>query len=386
MMSRLRIFVSSSGLSTLYMSIYARKSYEKGQVDLLFIDALALKPSQRELIYEAAQYHSFEGIFDLSRSLDEASSQVPGKIKQLTRKLKTHAVIKPIYDFLYSYKLKQEDQQHLHDVMAIAGDYLTQGYESVELLLQPVLHLNPSLIHKFPEATIRFFEHGLGDYLDLESKRHPEAHFHCVFAEELKKYHEQIGRTTDRITPLLGHRGFEELDAPFLQLFPQLGSIVLPSGKPIALIATQALAQFQVDPGFWDFFFSSCLKQIESPQDYIFLIKPHPRQEADVLEEMKYFFERKSLEVILWEDPALKSLNMEILFDKLKDQVSHVFSPFSSTLFYLSKLYPDEGIRYYYSLHSLIPFLQHTPELYKDRWKTLHPYLKHVFGQNAIEM
>ena len=384
--NKLRVFVSSSGLSTLYMAIYGRNSHQQGQTDLLFIDALALKPSQRELIYQAAQYHSFQGIFDLSRSLDENSSQVPGRIKQLTRKFKTHSVVKPIYDWLYAYKLRQEDLQHMHELVAVAGNFLNDSYASVELLLQPVLHVNKALLTKFPEAQVRYFEHGLGDYLDWKPEPTTQASFHCVFAEELSTYFGYKGEQTPNAIPLLGEKGFSELDSPFSQIFPQIQLAKIPKGKPVILLATQALAQFQVDTAYWDHFFTLCLNYIENPETAVFLLKPHPRQEPHVLVQMKHFFERKGLEIIIWEDPEVKSLNLEILFDALKEQVTHVFTPFSSALFYLSKLYPDRGIGFHYSLDSLSDFTQHTPDLYKKRWQSLRPYLKQVFGKNTIEM
>lgn len=386
MAKKLRIFVSSSGLSTLYMAIYGRNSYQSGQTDILFIDTLALKPSQRELIYQAAQYHSFEGVFDLSRSLEESSSQVPGRIKQLTRKFKTYPVIKPIYDWLYAYKLRQEDQQHLQELLAIAGDVFNDSYSKVELLLQPVLHINSALMTKFPQAKVRYFEHGLGDYLDWKPGRNSETTFHCVFAEELSSYLEQKGEEAPQVIPLLGEKGFAALDSPFPQIFPQMLAASVPKGKPVVLLATQALAQFQVEAAYWDYFFDLCLTYIEQPEAVTFLLKPHPRQEPDMLARMKRFFKSKDLELIIWEDPAVKSLNLEILFDTLKEQVTHVFTPFSSTLFYLSKLYPDREIGYYYSLDSLSSFVQHTPDLYKKRWRSLNPYLKQVFGRNTIEM
>lgn len=386
MASKLRVFVSSSGLSTLYMAIYGRNSYQSGQTDILFIDALALKPSQRELIYQAAQYHFFQGIFDLSRSLDENSSQVPGRVKQLTRKLKTHSLVKPVYDWLYAYKLRQEDHQHMHELVAVAGDFLNNTYASVELLLQPVLHVNAALLSKFPQAQVRYFEHGLGDYLDWKPDLTSKARFHCVFAEELNTYFVHKGEETPHAIPLLGEKGFSDLDSPFSQIFPQIQSVSLPAGKPLILFATQALAQFQVDVAYWDHFFSLCLSYIENPEACLFLLKPHPRQEPHVLIQMKHYFERKGLEVIIWDDPEVKSLNLEILFDTLKDQVTHVFTPFSSALFYLSKLYPDQKIGFYYSLDSLSSFTQNTPDLYKKRWQRLRSYLKQVFGKHTIEM
>jgi len=96
----LRIFLSSSGLSTLYLSIYARQSAKGGETDLFFIDALSLKPSQRDLMLQAVAHHSYEQIYDLSRPMGETVTMVPSRRKQLTRQLKTKVGFKQVYHFL----------------------------------------------------------------------------------------------------------------------------------------------------------------------------------------------------------------------------------------------------------------------------------------------
>ncbi len=386
MSNTLRIFLSSSGLSTLYLSIYARQSAKGGETDLFFIDALSLKPSQRDLILQAAAHHSYEQIYDLSRPVEETSTMVPNRRKQLTRQFKTRAGFKQVYDFLYKYKLMQEDQKHVQTLHKHAGKYLLQKYERVELHLQPVLHLNRAFQKLFPKAQMRFFEHGLGDYLDFDVTMKLGDLFHCVFASQLKHYYNQTGRKSDYIFPVISAKGFFDPDLELSSLFPQLQEIEVPWDQHIALIAVQALEQFQVDLAYWNHFLDLCLQRIEDPEDLLFLVKPHPRQEPEVVARVSHYLEEKGLSVQVWDKPELRSLNMEILFSVLIDRVKYVFSPFSSTVFYLSELYPSNLVQYFYSLQSIFPFTSKTPALYIQRWKDLHPYLQEVFGKRITEM
>jgi len=382
----LRIFLSSSGLSTLYLSIYARQSAKGGETDLFFIDALSLKPSQRDLMLQAVAHHSYEQIYDLSRPMGETVTMVPSRRKQLTRQLKTKVGFKQVYNFLYKYKLMQEDRMHMRTLHDRAGKYLQQEYERVELHLQPMLHLNRAFQKLFPKAQVRYFEHGLGDYLDFDVKMKQGDLFHCVFASSLKHYYNQTGRKSDHIFPVVSTKGFLDPALDLDSLFPQLQEIDVPRDQHIALIAVQALEQFQVEPKYWDHFLDLCVERIDDPEDLLFLVKPHPRQDPDIVARICQYLEGKGLSVLVWDKPELRSLSMEILFSILTDQVKYVFSPFSSTVFYLSELYPSSSIQYYYSLQSVLPFTTNTPELYVKRWKSLHPYLQEVFGKRAVEM
>ncbi len=382
----LRIFISSSGLSTLYLSINARQTARDEHVDIFFIDALSMKSSQKELIFQAASHHHYDEIFDMSIPLEEGASHIPNRRKQLTRRLKTRTGFKQLYHLLYKYKLREEDRTHIQTLQGKAGDYLDRDYQQIEIHTQPVLQLNRAFKRLFPSARMHYFEHGLGDYLDVDSKLVDGDTFHCVFAHELKDYYSQTGRKTAFISPLLSSEGFLHPDLPMLELFSQLQRIDIPKDKYIALIAVQPLEQFQVDPAYWDHFLSLCLEKIEDLEDVLFLVKPHPRQDQEIVRRISEFLLQRGIDVVLWDQPSLRSLNMEILFHVIANRVRYVFSPFSSSVFYLSQLYQSSHIKYYYSLQSIFPYTTHTPELYIQRWNSLHPYLQEVFGKHAEEM
>lgn len=386
MAKNLRIFIGTSGLSALYQSIYAKNTRTTDDRDLFIVDALALKPSQKEPILQAIQHHHFDWVLDMSLALEEAATQVPGFRKRLTRKLKTLPVFKQVYDALYRRQEATQSTRLLERLLAKNPDPFHATYQSVKLHTQPIVQLNPSVLRKYPEAEIRYFEHGLGDYLDVEAKIQPGVKFHCIFDQELRAHRQKNGKAFEFIQPVVGEMGFLQEGLNFEAYFPKINEIKIPSEKPIVLLATQALRQFEVGDAFWLKFLDLCLEKVEEPEKYSFLIKPHPRQEKDVLERISAHLEKKGLEVILWQNPELKSLHLELIFRKMHQQVAFVFSPFSSAVFYLARLYPGQQTRYYYGIKALFEFTANTPAMYVRRWRELEPLLEDVFGTRAEQL
>ena len=243
------------------------------------------------------------------------------------------------------------------------------------------------MANHYKGAEVRYFEHGLGDYLDTEKQFQDGEYFHCVFAEGLEAYYQKNGKAFAAIRSAVEKECFLAPDLLLDQYFPQINDIKIEGDKPIVLLASQATEQFKVDSkAFWEHFLGLCLQQIEEPRNYTFLVKPHPRQDGQVLYDICAFLREKGLEVVLWEQPELRSFHMEILFRGMYERVKYVFSPFSSTVFYLSQLYPTAAIEYYYSLQSIFPYSQNTPEIYLNRWKDLYELVQGALSKQAIEM
>lgn len=382
----LRIFISTSGLSALYQSIYAKNTRGLHDRDLFIIDALALKPSQKEPILQAIQHHRFDWVVDMSFSLEESASQVPSLKKRLTRKLKILPGFKQVYDFLYEKQQAGQGNQLLQTLIGKNAQAFELSYQNVQLHTQPAVKLNDSILQKYPKAEIRYFEHGLGDYLDVESKIKEGITFHCVFDRELAAFRKKKGLPYDFVAPVVGEEGFLQKDIKLETYFPEINNITIPSEKPLILIATQALKQFEVSDDFWITFMDLCLEKIAHPEKFTFLIKPHPRQEKEVLDKIAEYLNSKELDVVMWDSPDLKGLHMEVIFRRLHAQVQYVFSPFSSAVFYLSRLYPGQQIQYFFGLNPLFEFTGNSPQMYVNRWKELYPLLKEVFGSHVSEL
>lgn len=384
---QLRIFLTSSCIATVYMSIYARQTKRRGQTDVLILDALALKPSHRELILQAAKLHKYHQVEDFSLENSEEATVVPSFNKHLTRTLKTQPGFKQVYNFLYYFHLKKVNRDHRKKLRKLFDPQFFE-MEEVDLIMQPVLHLHLPLRKLFPGAQVRLFEHGIGDYLDLAKKLKPGDLFHCVFDEPFRHFLMRRGRDSFEIYAAVPEDSFEKASRRFTRIFPQLKALrpQAPPKKKVAILAMQSLEEFFIPPAFWDTFIDLCISRIPDPSEVHFLVKPHPRQSAQALEGISLYFTENGYSFEIWDSPAIRSLSLEILFQVWLPYVKYVFSPFSSSVFYLSYLYPSKEIAYYYSLESIYPFTYRTPDLYKNRWTTLQEYIREVFGANAIEL
>ena len=141
----------------------------------------------------------------------------------------------------------------------------------------------------------------------------------------------------------------------------------------LVLIATQPLEEFRIPVAYWEHFLSLCLEKIAHPENYTFLLKPHPRQSEASVQQICEYLEHKGLSYERMEAPSLRNLSLEILFAGLTHAVEYVFSPYSSSVFYLSVLYPQASIQYFYSLQSVLAHADAAPELYTvsagERWR-----------------
>ncbi|MEM6262688.1 MAG: polysialyltransferase family glycosyltransferase [Bacteroidota bacterium] len=384
-MSRLRIFVCSANISALYQSVYAHSTFQTGDRDLLVIDALALKPSQQAAIKQAAQLHSEFQLYDFSSTKVEGASAVPSTRKQWTRRLKTRPGFKQVYDFLHQFKLAAEDKEAQQRLTSAIPE-LTQSWDEVQVFRQPVLHLNRPLEALLPQAVIHHIEHGLGDYLDILKGEKSAYPFLCLFADAFGPFLEKQGKNPAFIQSYVSPEAFRMAAKRFPEIYSQVGAAAqLVTGKA-ALLCLQSLEEFLVDEAFWPHFFDRCLEKITAPEQVQFLIKPHPRQSPAVLTRIQQYFDQKGLAATFLDSPEFQSLSIEVLFQAWAGKVKYVFSPFSSSVFYLSYLYPDADITYGYSLRSLEGFTQRTPQLYLDRWAEVAPALKEVFGQRVEEV
>jgi hypothetical protein len=387
MVPNVRIFLVSSPLTTALMAGYAQRTQQTGDQDMLLIDALLLSESQVATIRQAASLHSFSGIYDFSLRSQEGVSRAPSSLKQLTRKLKTRPFFKQIYDFLYGFKLRAEDRKYWEHIQQKVPQ-LEPYTEPSAIHSQPSLHLNRILQKKYPQASLVYFEHGLGDYLDVRRDVSAPAAFCCLFAESYRSFWEARGGKEKFIQPVLGPDGLGGMKEQLLGAFPVTEQIAreIPSGRSLVLILPQPLEQQKIALDFWEHFLQLSVNQLEEPAKHLFLIKPHPLQGPESIATIEAFFEDRGLAFQWLDSPAVRSLNIELFYPLLEPQLKAVFSPFSSAVFYLPLLFPNPNILFGYSLEALRDFDQHTPQLYLDRWKMLEPYVSEVFGAGSVDI
>ena len=382
---RVRFFVTTSCLNTTFLSLYVREQSAPNDLDILLIDRIPVRPSSRESIIQASNLHSFDHFYDLSVLKEEESSFRPSTRKKWTRKLKSKPGFKQVYDGLYKRKLKALHQSwnELLDEKLAGIDF---SNAEVEICSQAVMQLTPVLRKRFPNATIHFFEHGLGDYLDIQNQVGTADTYNCVFGETYSSYLSTRGVENQFVKTFCPD--FHASSSEFHRNFPQVTDAFsqLPKTKKWILLCTQPLEEFHIPNKYWDDFFALMEKQLPKDESYLILIKPHPRQAMDVCQYLLDMLNASRHEARIWDHPESRMLSLEILFAWMEEQVDYVFSPFSSSIFYLSMLYPGTGTKFYYSVESLEPYLSVVPELIRKRWAELRIGIENIFSSEARDM
>src|ERR1044072_691181 len=128
-LSNLRIFVTTSHISTVYMTLLAKATSAPETTDILLIDTGTRRKELLTLIHATAAFHPWKLVHDFSTVVEEMHDFKPTLRKTATRKIKTWPLLKQIYNGLLKRYLKKRDA----------------GYQNELLnLLQPFLNANSS--------------------------------------------------------------------------------------------------------------------------------------------------------------------------------------------------------------------------------------------------
>lgn len=201
----LRVFLASSHLGTLLITVYARRTAQVGTLDVLLIDHAPKKDSLRKTIMDTSGLHNWHAVYDLSVPLHEQTDLQPGLRKKLTRKFKSHPLVRPVYAVLLKrYIRKMQLQQEKLIRETLDPSLLTSSHQELGLLQETAL--NEALMRVFPKAQVRYFEHGLSDYM-LYEQHHCNAPFHCVFGEAFRSWIQSRGRHFENVAPLFSVNG-----------------------------------------------------------------------------------------------------------------------------------------------------------------------------------
>lgn len=372
----LRIFLSTSHLSTLFMALHAKKTRTQECKDILIVENAQIKKSLLKLIHETTSIHKWDEIHDFVSITSDNENTKPTLRKTLTRKLKTKPIAKQIYNSLYDVILKNKTKSFKEKLQTIFKNIPRS--ESVELNLLTQTFMNPILLEMFPKASVRYFEHGLGDYLHSENLK---GKFICLFSEQYKKYLSEKKLKNDFIFPSASFEDFKNIGANLIQQ----NSILVPfKEKPACiLIIMESVDMYNVKNNFWEEYLAKCVGHISNPTDHTFIIKPHPAQSHESIQITKSFFEKKNLKFKLLDSPELSGMSIEYLFPLWKENTKHVFALFSSSLFYLSVLYPEPHIIYHYSYEFMKKNIGNAPEQFKQHFLGLEELIEKVFSANC---
>lgn len=380
-----RIFLTTSHLSTVFITLYAKHTSDPGQDDILLIDHAPKRQSLVRHIKETAAQHAWRQVIDLSIAVSDAYDLKPTFVKRATRHLKHKLVFKQVYDALY----KMQQARRVTGHIGLLRSHMQVRATGTKLFLMTETALNDALYQFFPGSQVSFFEHGLSDYLLAPESTKKDALFYCVFADQYKSYLDAKGMPAGFVRSYFDPESFKSICDSFFNGKTEaklLSDLAAQPGR-CCLLLLQNLEMYQVDKDFWTLYIDRCLRQVANPEEYTFLIKPHPHQSSSTLLAIGDYLSAKKIKYKVLADAASAQMSIELAFSLLQQKVHYVFSPFSSAVFYLSRLFPLKPTVYYHSYEWFKrEHLQKAPPQFRKLFLSAEELIKGVFSANCKEI
>ena len=382
--AHIRIFVTTSHISTVYMTMLAKSTVGNDSTDILLIDTGVRRKELLTLINETAAFHQWNLIHDFSNAVDEEHDFKPSLRKTITRKAKALPGIKQVYDGMLDRYMRNRDADY-QKKLEIMLEKFSPGNNTVELFLMTQTYLNRPLLKLFPDASINYMEHGIGDYYYVLDNQTPKGNMFCVFSKPYKKYLSSVNIKNDWVLDLPGKNSFPELAKKLLEQHKEIlqtEPLPLPE-KPIVFLLLEAVDMYNVEDQFWTDYLDHILKELDNPGEYFFLLKPHPMHSKHSIEKTENYFKKIGLDYFILRNENLSSASAEILFSRWKDNTEYVFCLFSSSCFYLSQLYSGSKIKFYYSTAFMSKYISNAPPQYYKLFVEIRPLIEQVFAEKC---
>lgn len=382
----LRIFLVSSHLSAILQSIYASSTKKEGDIDVLIIDYPAKKKALTKLILDTKYIHDWDVKLNYAPELTDETNMRPSLKKRLTRKAKQLPVLKAIYDKL----LKKHMLKFYADFEArIRQDLSSYNQERVQLNLLTKTGLNDVLFKLFPQAELNYFEHGIGDYMYYAQNEIQEGNLFCLFPREFKDYLTSINSPNKNkihgfVKDDLFYRAIQSLEKNKVisneQEFEKLKT------EKLVFILIESVEIYEVPSNFWEDCIRLYLSKIDIPEDYTYVLKPHPLQSFEAINAIESYFKKRNLKYILLGNSKFINVGAELIFYFFAKQTKYVFSLFSSSVYYFTKLYPSTEIKYYHGYKLFEQYTKKSPKQFTDIYKGLEPIITNVLAKDCLEL
>jgi hypothetical protein len=380
----IRIFVTTSHISTVYMTMLAQATRSDAFIDILLIDTGIRRKELLTLISETSEFHKWALVHNFSDEVTEAHDFKPSLRKTITRKAKTWPGIKQVYDGMLTRYMNKRDAGYGVKLEQLLEPFIKSAQVS-DLYLMTQTYLNRPLTQLFSGASINYMEHGIGDYYYILDKATPQGKMHAVFASPYRKYLANLGIANDWVLDLPGKDKFPALAKELLErhkISLRTDELPLPE-KPIVYLLLEAVDMYNVDDSFWTAYIDHILKELKDPGSYHFLLKPHPMHSKHSIEKTEQYFGKLGLDYSILGGENYSSAAAEVLFSRWEDRTEHVFCLFSSSCFYLSQLYCNPKIRYYYSTEFMSRYIDNAPPQYYKLYVEIRPLIEQVFAERC---
>jgi len=378
----IRLFLVSSHLSAVFQALYAKKSKEPHFIDVLIIDDYFKKESLVTSIIQTQEIYNWNYIFDFSTRLEDNQSIRAGLRKRVLRRIKYLPVIKTIYTKLLNKHEKKNAELLRRKIITRFNEQNIHDFKQVKLFMLTQTALNRGLMKAFPNASVNYMEHGIGDYFYVSKLKTDFDNFYCAFDNGFKKYlNKRDLKIEQKVKPYLEQTDFEIAFKTIAHQSTALNK--LDRTKKYILILLDAFECYEPDENFWTDFIDRCLKEIENKSEYVFLFKPHPNQSNESIELSLNHIKKQNIDFILLNSKGTASFAVESLFVALPNAIASVFTVFSSAVFYIAKYYPEKAN--YYVLYDFVkPYTRKSPKQYIDIFDGLDELITEVFDEGKI--
>jgi hypothetical protein len=377
----IRIFLTTSQISAVYAMMLSEATRSPGDVDVLFADGSRRKKSLIGLISKTAALYKWDLFHDFSIAMEEDFDFNPSTTKSITRKIKTWPLISSIYNLLLERHYARIDKAYRDKLKKVLEPYLNE-HTTISLFMLTQTYLNRPLRQLFPNAEINYLEHGMGDYYYMLDPKTPKGNFYCLFAESFKKYLAKKKNASTWVKQLPGLASFSEISNRVIAE-EKINVPAQSNEKPYVYILMEAVDMYNVDESFWVAYMDHILQKVPSPNEYHFLLKPHPVQSQFSITATEEHFKKLGLQYTMLSPNKYGSASAEILFESYSDKTRHVFCLFSSACFYLSQLYKHKKIEFWYSTEFMSRHTGNAPSQFKHHFDGLCPIIEDVFSENC---
>ena len=379
----LRLFVTSSQICTLYLSVYAKKTAQPGYIDILIIDYTPKKKGLVNSIEQASKIHNWTALVNLSTPVENEVNNKPSLKKRITRKVKTLPLIKQFYGLLLKRYVKKQDARMRSLVREKINPYVQNHQGDVMLGFLTQTALNNALCQLYPTATQNYFEHGIGDYQLVTNPAHTNTNFYCVFADTFGTFVQKRNLPVN-VYGFIDAADYKAACELVIQQDKHLQLSHTWGEKKLVLLLMDAAEIYHVPTTFWTDYLEKCISLIDNAADYHFLVKPHPAQSNEALQRTEDYFVRSGLSFTLIKNQEAMYAGIELFYHQVHPQVHYVFSTFSSALFYMAHFY--SGQTTYYFLYDFVePYFRKGPAQFLDFYYKLDPYFREVFVDGRVK-
>ena len=158
------------------------------------------------------------------------------------------------------------------------------------------------------------------------------------------------------------------------------------AGKKV-LILLESVEIYNVPDNFWTDYLDLCMSKIPNPQDYTFILKPHPAQSFKAIELSKsHMINHYKVKTVVIEGNKAVNYSVEVLYSMWDDSTDYVFTVFSSALYYISKIYNNKQTKYFYAFDFFKDYTKNAPAQFVYIFNGIEDVVKNVLSENCVDM